>query len=373
MKILVAMDSFKGSLSSLEAGNAVKEGILSVDENTDVVVKTFADGGEGSIESVMEDIDGRRIDLKVHNPLGEIIDSYYVIKDGKAFIEMAKCSGLELIPESKRDPMVTSSFGVGEMIRDAIHRGIRSFVVFIGGSATNDGGCGMLKALGYRFYDEFNNLIPAGGGKLNRLNYIDESRAMKELKDCNFIVASDVKNPLCGENGASMVYSIQKGADEKMAFDLDYSLKRLAKETYDKFGIDYSNKEGAGAAGGIGFAFMAFLGGKIISGVDAVIEYSDIKKELEICDVLVTGEGKFDRQSFMGKAAVSLCAMAKECGVKTVLLCGSVESEDKLESDFVDGYFSIIHKPMEQEELTQRDTAYRNLKNTAKQVFGIML
>lgn len=373
MKVLVAMDSFKESLSSIEAGNAVKEGIKSVDESIDVVVKSFADGGEGSIESVMEDIEGERIDLKVHNPLGEIIDSYYEIMDDTAFIEMAKCSGLDLIPESKRDPMITSSFGVGEMIRDAISRGIRNFVVFIGGSATNDGGCGMLKALGYRFYDEFNNLIPAGGGPLHRLHYIDESRAMEELKECKFVVASDVKNPLCGEEGASMVYSIQKGADEKMAFDLDYSLKRLAKETYDKWGVDYSNKEGAGAAGGIGFAFMAFLGGKIISGPEAVLDYSRIKEEIKDCDYLITGEGKFDRQSFMGKAAVSLCIMAKEYKVKTILLAGSVESEDKLDSDFIDGYFSIIHKPMELEELTKKDTAYKNLKNTARQIFKVIV
>lgn len=374
MKVIVALDSFKGCLTSYEAGNAVKEGILNANRNIDVIVKPLADGGEGSLDAMLCD---KRIEKKLivtKDPLGRDIETYYGIKNDTAIIEMAKTCGLELLKHEELNPMNTSTYGLGQMIEDAVTIGIKKFVIFIGGSATNDCGTGMLKALGYRFLDKDNKEVPESGGHLNKIKYIDESNVIKGLNKCIFNVACDVNNPLLGSNGASYIYAPQKGADDIMVRTLEHNLNCFADIVSKKYNIDHRNKKGAGAAGGLGFGLMSFLNAKLRRGIDIIFQSLNFDNELVNADYLITGEGKFDEQSLMGKAPISICKLAKEHNnnVKTIILAGSVDDKE-IKSEFVDGYFSIINKPMDLSNLMKKEIAKNNLYITSLQLFRLLI
>ena len=368
MKVVIAMDSFKGSLSAIQAGNAVAEGIRRVfgKNECEIVVRPLADGGEGTVEafSLCSDVDS--YDVKVHGPLFDVITSSYAIFDNDtAFIEMAAASGLTLVPVEKRDPLHTTTYGTGELIKDAIKRGIRKFVIGIGGSATNDGGAGMLQALGFSFLDEDGNDIPFGAEGLEKLY---------EIRECEFRVACDVKNPLCGKNGASRVFGPQKGADPEMIVRMDAALRKYADLTLQYNPGSDDSAEGAGAAGGLGFAFMSYLGGKLLNGAKLIIELTELEKYLENADVVVTGEGRLDSQSVMGKAPTTAAAIAKKHGAKVVAFSGCV-SDDARKCNSVgciDAYFPVLRMPCSLDDAMDIENAYTNLRAASEQVFRLI-
>ncbi|MGL5856580.1 MAG: glycerate kinase family protein, partial [Cetobacterium sp.] len=306
MKVVVAIDSFKGSLSSFELGQAIEVGVKRVYPEAEVIKVPIADGGEGTVASLVEGTKGKFVTVTVNNPLMEKIEARYgIMGDGKtAVIEMAEASGLPLIPVEKRNPMKTTTYGTGELIKDAILKGCREFIVGIGGSATNDAGLGMLQALGYKFLDENKKELGFGGEILSKVRYIDSTKSLPELKDCRFLVACDVDNPFYGPKGAAEIYSRQKGATEDMVKELDKGLKDLAEIIKKELNVDVSNLSGAGAAGGLGGGLVAFLNGKLSPGIDMILEKVGLEKELKNADFVITGEGRLDHQTAMGKAPV---------------------------------------------------------------------
>lgn len=380
MKITVAVDSFKGSLNSMQAGNAVKAGILRVFADADVCVLPVADGGEGTVDALIQGVGGQTVKLKVKGPLSEDVDASYGIinspdgKDMTAVIEMASASGLTKIPVEKRNPLHTTTFGVGQLILDAIEKGCRKFIVGIGGSATNDGGTGMLQALGYSFKDKNGNEIRPGALGLKDLVCIDDRGAVKELSSCFFTVACDVNNPLCGPNGCSYIYGPQKGADEKMVKDMDEYLSNyaLAAKKYSKDADQ--NYPGAGAAGGLGFAFLTFLKAALKPGIDIVLDAVCLEKHIKESDIAVTGEGRIDSQTAMGKAPAGVALLAKKYGLKTIAFCGCASIDSRqCNQHGIDAIFPIIRRPDSLEKLMDTDTASMNLTDTAEQVFRLLM
>ena len=317
MKVTVAMDSFKGSLTSLEAGNAVRDGILLARPDAEVTVLPTADGGEGTLDAIAPFIGAAARPVRVRGPLGEIIDSYYIFSDSDstAYIEMSKASGITLVPEKDLDICNSSTFGTGELIRDAISKGFRRIVVFLGGSATNDGGAGMLSALGGRFLDKDGKPVPYGATGLSDLCSIDTTGLIGT--DIAFIAATDVTNPLCGPSGASHVYGPQKGATYEMAEKMDLWLMNMAKLA----GAD-PDVPGYGAAGGCGFALMHFLGAKLESGADIVAKITGLEDAVRDCDIVITGEGRMDGQTINGKAPYRIMKTAARYGKRTIGVCG---------------------------------------------------
>lgn len=375
MRVLIAMDSFKGSLSSLQAGNAVKEAVLLADARAEVAVHPIADGGEGTVEAVCAAVGGQLTEVTVTGPLGEPVRAQYGILPGKvAVMEMSAAAGITLIPAELRDPMKTTTFGVGEMIKDAICRGCRRFIVGIGGSATNDGGVGMLSALGFRFLDEDGKQIPLGAAGLGKLAAISTQNVLPELQDCTFRVACDVNNPLCGENGCSAVYGPQKGADREMIRKMDAFLERyadLAATVSNKADKEYP---GAGAAGGLGFAFLSFLNAKLESGIQIILEETGAERYIKEADIVVTGEGRLDSQSVMGKAPVGVASLAKKYGKKVIAFSGCIGDDASVCNQHgIDAYFPILPGVMTLEEALDCENAYKNLRNTAYQVFRLIM
>ena len=261
MKVVVAVDSFKGSMTSIEAGMAVKAGVLAAHKDAEVIVKPLADGGEGTTDALIEGLNGERIDVTVTGPYHESVNAYYgYLKDtNTAIMEMASAAGITI--SDQKDPMTATTFGVGEMILDAIGRGIRNFIIGIGGSATNDGGIGMLRALGFTFLDKDGNETGEGGQALAKVASVKLSDKTELLSQCNFKIACDVTNPLCGFQGATYIYGPQKGVTSEMLPVLDAGMENYAKITADVIGRDNMNASGAGAAGGLGFAFLSYLNG----------------------------------------------------------------------------------------------------------------
>ena len=306
MKIVIAIDSFKGSLSSREAGIAVANGINRVYRDAEIFVRPIADGGEGTVDAVISALVGERITATVSDPLGRPIESSYGIANGTAFIEMAAASGITLISANERNPLHTTTYGVGELIKDAINRGIRDFVIGIGGSATNDGGIGMLSALGFGFLDENGKNVPFGAKGLGSLTEIRTNNALKELKECSFKVACDVKNPLCGKNGCSAVFGPQKGATSEMIEKMDKWFCNYAELTKAILPSSDPDLPGSGAAGGLGFALRSYLGAELTSGIDLIMEATRLEAHIKEADIIITGEGKLDGQSYMGKAPVGV-------------------------------------------------------------------
>lgn len=373
-KIVIAIDSFKGCLSSAEAGEAAAEGVRAACPAAEVVVLPVADGGEGIQDVLIAATDGRRITLRAHSPLMEMLEtSYGISADGQtAFIEMASISGLPLVPEDRRNPMLTTTFGTGELIRDALDRGCRKFIIGIGGSATNDAGLGMLQALGFRFYDREGKDIGEDtalcGGLLSEVYRIDGSLAHPALADSHFTVACDVRNPFCGPEGAAFAFAPQKGADEDMVARLDASMQHLAAVIHRHTGQDIVHVAGAGAAGGMGGGLLAFLGAVLRPGIELLLDALHFSEKIRHADLILTGEGKADRQTLMGKVPAGVLAEAMRQEIPVVLLAGSIEDAVALNRAGFLGLFSITPSPVSLREAMNPAYARDNLRRTAEQV-----
>lgn len=374
MKVVVAMDSFKGSLSSPEAGEAAAQGVRRVYPDAEVLVRPLADGGEGTVEALASGLGGRMESARVHGPLGEIVDcGYGILPDGTAAIEMSSAAGLTLVPEELRNPMETSTFGVGELIRDAISKGCRRFIVGIGGSATNDGGAGMLQALGFGLLDARGGQISTGAKGLRELARIERGGALPELADCRFRVACDVNIPLCGEDGASAVFGPQKGATPEMVERMDAWLANFARLAAEVIpGVD-PTLPGSGAAGGLGFALRSFLNARLESGVRIVLEETRLADFLRGADFALTGEGKLDRQTAMGKAPAGVAQLAKQSGAAVLAFAGGVDMDaDALDRAGIDACFPIVRGPISLADAMKPDAARRCLSDTVEQVFRLI-
>ena len=375
MKIVFAIDSFKGSMSSLQAGQAAAEGAKRVWPDAEVVVRPLADGGEGTVEALAAGMGGSIRIVDVEGPLGEDVKcAYGVIEEsGTAVIEMAAASGLTLVPPALRDPMNTSTYGVGQVIADAIKLGCRRFIVGIGGSATNDGGAGMLQALGFGLKDENGADIPRGAKGLEKLARIEEDNVLPALKECTFRVACDVTNPLCGEKGASAIFGPQKGATEKTIPLMDGWLAQyaeLAKQTHENADAWHP---GTGAAGGLGFAFRTFLNAELRSGIAIVLEETNLKEYLADADIAVTGEGRLDGQTAMGKAPIGVAALAKQCGCLTIALSGAVTKDAGACNEAgIDAFFPIVRGVTTLEDAMDVENAVANMADAAEQAFRLV-
>jgi len=373
--VVIAIESFKGSLSSVQAGNAIKDGVKTVFPEAEVYISPIADGGEGTMEAIVGATGGEIVRIPVHNPLAEeIIASYGIIPESNtAIIEMASAAGLPLIPLEQRNPLYTTTYGVGEMIGDAIERGCRNFIVGIGGSATNDGGVGMLQALGFEFLDSEGDSIVFGAEGLSDLAEIRTENAMPELSECTFHIACDVENPLCGEKGASAVYGPQKGATAEDVAKMDGWLKKYAELTKTVLPEANPDYPGSGAAGGMGFAFLSYLNSELKSGIELVIRQTNLEEHIKTADVVVTGEGRLDGQSAMGKAPVGVAKIAKKYGKKVVAFAGCVTDEAaECNKHGIDAFFPILRTPCTVERAMECDYAYENLKKTSEQVFRLL-
>lgn len=375
MKVVIAIDSLKGSLSSMEAGMAIKDGILAAKPDAEVIVKPLADGGEGTTDALIEGMNGERIDLTVTGPMHTPVDAYYgYLKDtNTAVMEMASAAGITLVPDSEKNPLLATSYGVGEMINDAIQRGCRNFIIGIGGSVTNDGGIGMLKALGVRFLDENGEDAGEGGQALAKVARIDVSGMNPLLKECHIQVACDVNNPLCGENGSTYVYGPQKGVTEDMKKTLDEAMAHFARVTSETLENDYMNTSGAGAAGGLGYAFLAYTGAALTPGIELILDAVGLEEELSGADVVVTGEGRLDFQTAMGKAPVGVARLAKKYNAKVIAFAGSVTKEaTACNKEGIDAFFPILRGVCTLAEAMDPVAARNNMTATVEQVFRLL-
>lgn len=375
MKVVIAIDSLKGSLSSMEAGMAIKDGILAAKPDAEVIVKPLADGGEGTTDALIEGMNGERIDLTVTGPMHTPVDAYYgYLKDtNTAVMEMASAAGITLVPDSEKNPLLATSYGVGEMINDAIQRGCRNFIIGIGGSVTNDGGIGMLKALGVRFLDENGEDAGEGGQALAKVARIDVSGMNPLLKECHIQVACDVNNPLCGENGSTYVYGPQKGVTEDMKKTLDEAMAHFARVTSETLENDYMNTPGAGAAGGLGYAFLAYTGAALTPGIELILYAVGLEEELSGADVVVTGEGRLDFQTAMGKAPVGVARLAKKYNAKVIAFAGSVTKEaTACNKEGIDAFFPILRGVCTLAEAMDPVAARNNMTATVEQVFRLL-
>ena len=374
MKIVIAIDSLKGSLSSMEAGHAIEQGIRNVLPETKVVVKPLADGGEGTTEALVEGLGGDMVQVQVHGPLETPVNAAYgVIRESNtAIMEMAAAAGIILVGKDKR-PLDATTYGVGEMIRDAITRGCREFIIGIGGSATNDGGIGMLTALGYEFLDAEGKPVGIGAGALYKVAKICDDKVMPELKDCHFRIACDVTNPLCGENGSTYIYGPQKGVTVELRDELDHAMGAYAQVVKAYNGTDYAKTPGAGADGGLGFAFLSFLSGELLPGIELVLNAVEMDKAMEGADLVFTGEGRLDYQTAMGKAPVGIAKMAKKHGAKVIALAGAViEGAQECNEQGIDAYFPILRQVVTLDEAMDPATARKNMVETTEQVMRLV-
>lgn len=375
MKIVISIDSLKGSLTSIEAANAIKKGILSVDNKSDVVIMPLADGGEGTVEALVQGMNGEEKVISVTGPINEKVNATYgILKEtNTAIIEMAQASGLPLVPAELRNPLNTTTYGVGEIIKEAIEKGCRNFIVGIGGSATNDCGVGMLQALGFEFYDENDNLVGLGGKVLNQIKRIKTDNKLKELDECNFKIACDVNNPLYGENGAAYIYGPQKGATEEIVKELDKGLKNFAEVVKKDLGKDIAHIEGAGAAGGLGFGFLGFLNSKLESGIKIILDEIKLEEVVKDADIVITGEGRLDNQTAMGKAPIGVAKLAKKHGAKVIAIAGCTTPDAvKCNEEGIDAYFSIVNKAMTIDEAMKKENATQNMIETTIQIFNLI-
>ena len=375
MKVVVAIDSFKGSLSSLQAGNAVKDAVVKVDGSAEVVVRCLADGGEGTVQAFAECLNSQIVTLTVNGPLCSPVEAQYcILKDtNTAVIEMASAAGLTLIPEGKRDPLETTTYGVGELIKDAVFRGCRRFIIGLGGSATNDGGAGMLTALDFELSVQNHNPIPLGAKGLEKLHAIHTDKVMPELKECCFLIACDVTNPLCGANGCSAVFGPQKGATPEMIAHMDAWLENYARISKTVSCKADENLTGAGAAGGLGFAFSAFTNTQLKSGIQIILDEIKLEEDIKTADIVVTGEGRLDSQTVLGKAPIGVAKLGKKYGKKVIAFSGCAAKDAQLcNAHGIDAYFPILRRVTTLEEALDVENAYENLADTAYQVFRLL-
>ncbi|WP_239614675.1 glycerate kinase family protein [Cohnella mopanensis] len=375
MKVIIAIDSFKGSISSLEAGKEIALSIQDVYPDANVVTIPLADGGEGTVEALVLATGGQLRNLQVTGPLGQPVQATYgILGDGKtAVIEVASACGLPLVNLAQRNPLRTTTLGVGELIIDAYGQGCREFIIGLGGSATNDVGIGMLQALGYRFIDEDGNDVGQGGEALLRVHRIENTNVCLNLEQCTFKIACDVHNPLYGPDGAAYVFAAQKGADPEMIKTLDIGMIRFAEVVHRTLGKPIHRIPGAGAAGGLGAAFVGFLQGDLKPGIEIVLEYARVEEKLSEADLVITGEGRLDGQTSMGKAPYGISQLARKKGVPVIALAGGVTKEASLLNERgVTSYFPVVSGPMTLEQAMEPEEVRSNLRRTVKQLFRLI-
>lgn len=347
MRIVVAPNAFKGSLSALAAAKAIADGIRIADPDADLTLVPIADGGDGTVDALVAGADGQHRVLRVGGPLTDPVDADYGVIDGgkTAVIEMAKAAGLALVPQDKRDPRVTTTYGVGELLQQAYEGGARHFIVGIGGSATNDGGAGMAQALGYHLLDAQGHELPPGGLALQNLARIHVGGVHANWNDAQVDVACDVTNPLTGPSGASAVYGPQKGATPEMVAELDAALKHFAEIIRRDLGVDVESLPGAGAAGGLGAGLVAFTGARLRPGAEMVLEALKLDDRIKGADLVITGEGRLDSQTArFGKGPAAVARHARKAGIPVVALAGGIADEAELALLF-DGLEATVVEP----------------------------
>ena len=333
MKVVIATDSFKGSMSSIEVAKVIESEIRKKYSDAEIVKLPIADGGEGTVDSLVHSLGGERIEIKVNDPLFREITAVYGYsdRDKVAVIEMAASSGLTLLNKGERNPLMTSTYGFGTMILDALDRGAKRIILGLGGSATNDGGVGMAEALGIRFYDaNGNRLLRLCGKDLIKIFSVDITGIDPRVKSTEFIVASDVKNPLLGADGATLVYGPQKGAGEDTLIELESGMENYRDSVKKSLKKDFSFKEGAGAAGGLGFATMTYLDAELVSGIDLVLEVIRFEEKILDADLIITGEGRVDSQSIFGQAPMGVLEFGKKLGKDVFAVAGIIDHADEL-------------------------------------------
>ena len=365
-KIVVASDSFKGCLSSMQVADAVERAVLQACPACDVIKIDVADGGEGTMDALQHTLGGHKIWLEVSDPLGRPVRaSYVILEDGtSAVVEMAVASGLPLLSPEERNPLETSTYGTGQLIADALNKGCRKFLIGIGGSATNDAGMGMLQALGYRFTDAQGNVLCGCGESLEKVASIDASSASPALKESEFIVACDVDAPLYGPKGAAYVFAPQKGADTETVERLDNGLKHFSEVVAKSMDVieEYAHTHGAGAAGGLGFGLMTFLNARLVSGINMVLDAIGFDSIIKDADLIITGEGRIDSQTLAGKTPYGVLQRAKLQGIPVVAIGGSVQLEP--EETEAAGFASILQTTPPDtriEDALNPETASRNI------------
>jgi glycerate kinase len=369
MKVAIAPDSFKGSMTALQAAECIERGLKRALVGVTCRKIPMADGGEGTVRAIVDATGGRLISSTVQDPLGRKVRSAFgVSSDGKtAIIEMAAASGLALLKLSERNPMETTTFGTGELIRHALSLNVKHILIGIGGSATNDGGMGLAQALGVRLLDARGRKLGPGGGSLRKLECIDMSGLDARLKHVKVEVACDVANPLTGPHGAARVYSPQKGATAAMVRELDAGLKHFASIVKRDVGPDIETVPGSGAAGGLGGGLMAFLNGKLRPGIDIVIDSVKLARRIKGCDLVITGEGRLDRQTAFGKTPHGVAKVAKQAGLPVIAICGSLGEGSRIVHTIgIDAFFSALAESVKEEDLPKRGPAM--LENCAEQV-----
>lgn len=375
MKVVVAMDSFKGSLSSMEAGKAVREGVKRVFPEAEVCIRPLADGGEGTVEALTGGMGGEMHNITVTGPLGTSVKCQYgiITESRTGIIEMSGAAGITLVPDNLRNPMNTTTYGVGEIICDAIKKGCRHFIIGIGGSATNDGGIGMLQALGYGILDRDGNPVSCCGKGLADIAKITNDNVLPELSQCTFRIACDVTNPLCGDNGCSAVYGPQKGASPDMVCKMDKWLAHFAKVAKSIYINANPETPGAGAAGGLGFAFLTFTNAVLESGIKIVLEETRLKDYVKEADIVITGEGMLDGQTVMGKAPIGVAKTAKKFGKPVLGFAGCVTNDAvACNNEGIDAFFSILQNVVTLDDAMEAEKARNNMVSTVEQVFRLL-
>jgi len=373
MKIVVAPDSFKGSLTAIEVSVAIEQGIREVFPEAEIIKIPMADGGDGTVECLVNATGGEILKEKVIGPLGnEILAHYGILGDKKtAVIEMAAASGLTLVPENKRNPLITTTYGTGQLIKVALNQECRKMIIGIGGSATNDGGAGMLQALGVKLLDREEKEVGFGGGELKKIVKIDISCMDNRLFDIKVLVASDVNNPLCGPQGASRIYGPQKGATPEIIEELDKSLAYFAELIKRDLNKDVKDIPGAGAAGGLGASLMAFLNAELRPGIEIIIEIVKIEQIIRESDLLITGEGRIDAQSVFGKVPFGLGKMAKKYNVPVIAIVGEIgEGFSQIYEYGTNSIMSIISKAISIDEAMQMSKSL--LKDATERMMKII-
>lgn len=348
MKVVIAMDSFKGCCTTLEAANAVERGLRYYRDDFTIIKVPIADGGEGTVDTLVQSLGGTYVEVDVVNPIGKKIKAVYGILPGKiAVIEMAAASGLPLISKEEYNPLLTTTYGTGQLIKDALEKGCETIYIGLGGSATNDGGVGMAQAFGVSFRDKANQEIGFGGGELDKIVTIDTSKIDSRIKNTKFLSLSDVTNPLCGRNGASAIYGPQKGASIETIEILDRNLMHLGKLINEQLFIDVMDMPGSGAAGGLGAGLVAFCDSTIHAGVTKIIDLIGLDKDLQDADLVITGEGRIDAQTVNGKVPVGIARKAKRYGVPVIAIVGSIGERAEVVYDHgIDVIFDIVSEPM---------------------------
>jgi len=354
MKIVVAPDSFKGSLTAIEVSDAIEKGIREVFPEAEIIKIPMADGGDGTVQCLVNATGGKILEEKVIGPLGNEVWAFYgILGDRKtAIVEMAAASGLTLVPENKRDPLITTTYGTGQLIKAALNQGCRKMIIGIGGSATNDGGAGMVQALGTKLLDKDGEEIGFGGGELKKIVKIDISCMDKRLSDIKVLVASDVNNPLCGPQGASRIYGPQKGATPEIIEELDESLAYFAELIKRDLHKDIKDIPGAGAAGGLGASLIAFLNAELRPGIEIMIEAVKLEQAIKDADLVITGEGKIDSQTIYGKAPIGVAKIAKKYNVPVVAVAAIIEEDSRIFQSYgIDTLIKVSEPPMRLSEI----------------------